>query len=188
MTAREYLLVLAAALIGAIPAYFTFQYLNTHPSVLASLNGSDADAELLSHAQSTASVLLSSSRKAVAETYQARPQKETTGHCTHSYYFSYVLTLATNGRFSLLKSCESARDSALTWFGVASTTWAATFTSGTSSPRETRSLSITGDSHGPYDTPIELRLGRDGEVVSIVQSDLGELATTTLFIRVPQPN
>jgi len=179
---REYILVFAVILIGLIPSFFTYHYLNKYSWILTSFEGGTTQALQVQQPALSAAVAMNNSSNAITDVYQSRPQKETTGLCTHSYYMSFTLALAANGKFSLMKRCESARDPSFTWYGVASTTWTTLAGEGTI---ETRGFSITSDEHGTYEKPIYMMLSRQGDDIKVFQTELREIATTTAFARVP---
>jgi hypothetical protein len=181
MTTREHLSVFGIVLIGLVPSYFTFHYLSENPSIL----GGGSIFEQSASGAISATAVTAFTQNPKIETYQSRPQKETTGLCTHSYYMSFALVFSANGTFTLVKSCESARDAVFAWFGVASTTWDVSTDTRES---QTRKISITGDSKGTYESPLQLEISREGTAVRVLQTELSEIATTTVFVRVPTSN
>lgn len=183
MTRREYTLVFTVALIGLIPSFFAYHYLRNSSSFLVS-SGGVAQVEQASQATLTAAAALSASRNAITEIYQSRPQKETMKLCKNSNYTSFTLALTTKGEFSLVKRCESVRDASFTWYGMASTTWSAPVGKGA---EQIRALSITGDDKETYQNPLHLILLRKGDEVSVFQTELNEIATTTVFAQILKP-
>jgi hypothetical protein len=177
MTTKEYLLVISVTLIGLIPSYFVYEYAHSDPTAVKILTGGGSEARELSQA-TLASVIATQHSRTIAEVYQSQPQKETAQLCKNSYYMSFALTLRSNGEFSLIKRCESARDSLGTWFGVASSSWVAMPESDDS---QTRQLLITKDAQGASLPPLTILLVRHGSEVRVLESSLDEMGTTTNF-------
>jgi hypothetical protein len=189
MTTREYMFVSAIVLVGLVPAFFTYRYLQNHSSVLSSLECGVTQIEQSPQmALGVVAAAVNDSTNAIVEVYQSRPQKETTGLCKNSYYMSFALIIYANSKFSLMKNCESSRDSLFTWYGMASTTWTtSTATSTNWKNDQTRGFSVIGDVKGTYEKPINIIFSHqsdDMNNIKVLQTELKEISTTTVFARV----
>lgn len=171
MTVRERLSVLLVLVVGLVPAFATYEYVLDHPVIPISGAGISSD---VSGLDQTAAV------GATATVYQSQPLKEREeGVCKNSYYGSLLLTVSREGSVTLLKRCESARDESVTWKGqlLASST-----ADGTKLQQLSLRQDATGETSGSFEVVLEASI--DGNL-RIVSTTLAEVATTTVFVRVP---
>ncbi len=172
MTTKERMLVLGIIVLGILPAYGSYHFLSTHPGVLSRLNGSASSERYMA-----LSLAAENARANATETniYQSKPQKTDEGFCAHSYYTSFVLTQSVSGAVSLMQECESDRDVSRTWRGRT------TPLQGVPAGIDMREFSFEGDATNVV--PVVIRVQVHGGVMSVLESSLRDLATTTQFTR-----
>jgi hypothetical protein len=173
MTTQEKMLVLGVFVLGLVPAYGSYYFLHTHPDTLDRLNGTASAEKYVA-----LSLAAEHARANAMETdiYQSKPQKTDEGFCAHSYYTSFVLTHSASGAVSLMQECESDRDVSRTWRGRT------TPLQGVPEGITMKEFSFMQD--GTQDpNPAVIRVQFDGDVISVLESSLRDLATSTRFTR-----
>lgn len=172
MTTKERMLVLGVIVLGILPAYGSYHFLSTHPGVLSRLNGSASSERYMALSLAAENARANATE---IDIYQSKPQKTDEGFCAHSYYTSFVLTQSVSGAVSLMQECESDRDASRTWRGRT------TPLQGVPAGIDMREFSFEGDTTNVV--PVVIRVQVQDDVMSVLESSLRDLATTTQFTR-----